>query len=116
MIIVKATMYPAGGGRSYEVLHASIENVGQDHDGDKYFAHVTQRPWTVGPGYEADVEVRGHRYDAGLTPLLAAILGQAGVEVGYGIKGRLVLPECTTRQRVQLFNVAEFEQAARRYT
>lgn len=120
MIIVKATMYPGGGVRqSYEVLHASVTNIGQDENGDKYSAHVTQRPWTAGPGFEADVEVRAHRYEHGFAPLFCAILGQAAQtefgELEAQRYGKLYLPSTRTRGRCSLHFVDEFNRATRRY-
>lgn len=83
MILVTAHMWPGGNaGAAYELMNATITNNGGGSStaaGDSYFAHVLARPAPhIGcEGYEADVEVRDHKRERGLAPLLISVLAAA---------------------------------------
>ena len=113
MIIVTATCWPGGNAAgSYELLHATITNRSSPEDKtDSYMAHVLARPdYSRGlNGYEADVEVKGHKFADGFAPLLMSVLNGA-----HGSDGRaIVLPSARARARVDLMTAVEFEKVLR---
>lgn len=123
MIILTATMHPHGNpAQAYELLHATIENRtriedfdprgGIDQATERYLAHVLSRPnrWIGVSGYEADVEVKGHRRADGPAPLIRSVLHAAVNEDG---SSGFVLPEARRLARVTIEDAAAFEQRLR---
>jgi hypothetical protein len=111
MIIVSAKVWPYGNSeRSYEILHSTITNVGAMEGRDHYTAHVLARPAVDRKlaGYEADVEVLGHKYENGFAPLLMAVLGAAHQGKSDPITGGLYLPPARLCARVDLHRVEAF--------
>lgn len=111
MIIVKATMYPAGVPRgTYEVLCARIVNVtphyvSQD-DLQEYSATVIQRPSSRDAirGFEADVRLRNHDPRQGFIPLLVETLTRS-------CGGNIVsCPESILLKRLDLVEAESFER------
>lgn len=114
MIILTATMHPHGDAtRRYELLHATIENRTEDCDmAERYFAHVLSRPnkYIGISGFEADVEVKGHRRSDGLTPLVIAVLNNANsIDVMQGT----IIPETRQITRVTIEDASDFERRLR---
>lgn len=118
MIILTATMWPGGNQeRSYELLHATIENRTRLEDdlkanADRYMAHVCSRPnrWLGVSGYEADVEVRNHKRSDGPAVLLMSVLNAANsVDVNKGT----FMPEARQLARVTIKDAADFERRLR---
>lgn len=113
MIILSATMWPGGNSkRSYELLHATIDNRTPLEDymigGDRYFAHVCSRPnrYLAVSGYEADVEVRGHKRSDGPAALIMTVLNTANsTDANRGT----ILPEGRQLARVTIEDAAGFE-------
>lgn len=111
MIVVQATMWPRGNqAQSYELLHASINNKTELGDEEEsYFAHVLSRPKPFGGilGYEADVEVRGHKPQDGFAPLLMAVLGAA---YSTDQDASIIIPPARLIARLNLEDLAEFNK------
>lgn len=111
MIIVSANVWPGGSqAEAYELLHASISNQGPSSTGgESFIAHVLSRPnkYTGVEGFEADVEVSGHRHSAGFAPLLMSILAAAwSTDPDKGI----MIPPSRALARLTLTDVHEFTQ------
>lgn len=106
MIVLTAQMWPQGNeGRAYELLNMTISNQGTSETGDSYFSHVLMRPAPhIGIfGYEADVEVKDHKRENGLAPLLIAVLAAAATD-----KNDLHVPPSRTMERLVLQDVEQF--------
>lgn len=113
MIILTATMHPLGNSaQAYPLLEATITNRTRTEDlvgtVDRYMAHVCARPnkWLGVSGYEADVEVRGHKRSDGVVPVILAVLNAAnGSERSF--------PEAQRLNRVTIEDAADFERRLR---
>lgn len=114
MIVLTANMWPRGDARmSYELLHAVIDNRTGPEDGanERYAAHVLSRPqkYLNIVGYEADVEVKGHRRSDGPASLILAVLHEAN---GF----ERTLPDARLLSRITIEDAAAFEQRLRERT
>lgn len=112
MIIVTATMWPGGDASgSYELMHATLTNRSSPRDRtESYMAHLLLRPNASRglPGYEADVEVKEHRYENGFVPLLTSVLMAADGGTRSSVTGTN-MPTARTLARVDLVTAQQFE-------
>ena|SRR3974390_2857351 len=113
MIIITGQLWPGGNQtQAKELLHATISNQSGLADSSDYFAHVLARPHEgLGvTGFEADIEVAGHKRHAGLMPLLISVLiaGQQTKDLG-----EFIVPASRTLKKLILKTDYDFQERLR---